>query len=109
MIADMVAIGGQDGSAGGTSCVIDDEYCTEIADFVSKQGDRLEGMVQRYLTELDFVQSAAIQQGTTSIHLYEFINKARIMVGQINALSSEVKDTISNFIEEVNEEDQIVF
>lgn len=93
----------------GNELIVDDGYCDALSTYVGARGEQLDAIIAEYITILQEVGSSGIISGEISEALGSYIGYAQMLSGKIGSISTEIKKEISNFLEEVDEEDQFLF
>lgn len=92
-----------------SSLKIDDDYCTEVAQYYSKQGGYLDEYIKQYITILQGIKKDAIIGGDVSKALDQYIKYAKKLENQIGNISTNVQQQANNFIKAVDDADEYLF
>lgn len=92
-----------------TELVIDDNYINEVAGYFETQGKQLQRMVDSYIAALKRVTEEGVVEGETSDALKSFLEYAEKLNQVISATSVEVRDTVMNYLEEIDTQDQYLY
>lgn len=92
-----------------TELVIDDNYINEVAEYFETQGKQLQCMVDFYIAALKRVTEEGVVEGETSDALKSFLEYAEKLNQVISATSVEVRDTVMNYLEEIDTQDQYLY
>lgn len=92
-----------------TELVIDDNYINEVAEYFETQGKQLQRMVDSYIAALKRVTEEGVVEGETSDALKSFLEYAEKLNQVVSATSVEVRDTVMNYLEEIDTQDQYLY
>lgn len=92
-----------------TELVIDDSYINEMAEYFEMQGKQLQGMVDSYIAALKRVTQEGVVEGETSDALKSFLEYAEKLNQVISAASTEIRDSVINYLEEIDTQDQYLY
>lgn len=92
-----------------TELVIDDNYINEVAEYFETQGKNLQRMVDSYIAALKRVTEEGVVEGETSDALKSFLEYAEKLNQVISSTSVEVRDTVMNYLEEIDTQDQYLY
>lgn len=92
-----------------TELVIDDNYINEVAEYFETQGKNLQRMVDSYIAALKRVTEEGVVEGETSDALKSLLEYAEKLNQVIAATSVEVRDTVMNYLEEIDTQDQYLY
>ena len=93
----------------GQELKIDDDYVTQMADFLEKRGNFLQDEIDKYLDTLGMIRDDAIIKGETANALDEFIGFAEVLREKISVIGENAKKAALGFITEVDEKDSYLF
>lgn len=92
-----------------TELVIDDSYINEMAEYFEMQGKQLQCMVDSYIAALKRVTQEGVVEGETSDALKSFLEYAEKLNQVISAASIEIRDSVTNYLEEIDTQDQYLY
>lgn len=92
-----------------TELVIDDSYINEMAEYFEMQGKQLQCMVDSYIAALKRVTQEGVVEGETSDALKSFLEYAEKLNQVISAASIEIRDSVINYLEEIDTQDQYLY
>lgn len=92
-----------------TELIIDDNYINEMAEYFEKQGKQLQSMVNAYIAAMKRITEEGIAEGETSDALKKFLEYAQRLNQVISATSVEVRDSVMNYLEEIDTQDQYLY
>lgn len=92
-----------------TELVIDDSYINEMAEYFEMQGKQLQCMVDSYIAALKRVTQEGVVEGETSDALKSFLEYAEKLNQVISAASTEIRDSVINYLEEIDTQDQYLY
>lgn len=92
-----------------TELVIDDNYINEMAEYFEMQGKQLQCMVDSYIAALKRVTQEGVVEGETSDALKSFWEYAEKLNQVISAASTEIRDSVINYLEEIDTQDQYLY
>jgi len=92
-----------------SSLKIDDDYCTAVGKYCSKQGGYLEEYIKQYITILQGIKKDAIKSGDVAKALDAYIKYAKKLENQIGNISTNAQQQANNFIKAVDNADQYLF
>lgn len=92
-----------------TELVIDDNYINEVAEYFETQGKQLQRKVDSYIAALKRVTEEGVVEGETSDALKSFLEYAEKLNQVVSATSVEVRDTVMNYLEEIDTQDQYLY
>lgn len=92
-----------------TELIIDDNYINEMAEYFEKQGKQLQSMVNAYIAAMKRITEEGIAEGETSDALKTFLEYAQRLNQVISATSVEVRDSVMNYLEEIDTQDQYLY
>lgn len=92
-----------------TELVINDNYINEMAEYFETQGKQLQRMVDSYIAALKRVTEEGVVEGETSDALKSFLEYAEKLNQVVSATSVEVRDTVINYLEEIDTQDQYLY
>ena len=93
----------------GTELIIDDDYCKNVGEILSKQGQHMDEVVAEYISILQTIKDTGIKSGEVSDALSAYISYAQKMEKQFGSLSETIKTQISNFLSQIDRADQYIF
>lgn len=93
----------------GKELIVDDEYCSKMANYFQKQGEKMDKTISDYISVLISVRDNAICSGETHDALCTYIEYAQKLKGQIKMISKSAKTISEEFVSNVDEEDQFLF
>lgn len=92
-----------------TRMIVEDEYLNELAEYFEKQGKQLQRMADAYIAVMEQITSGGIMQGETAMVLRRFLESAKKLNHVISSVSVEVRDSVMNYLEEIDTEDQYLY
>lgn len=92
-----------------TRLIIDNNYINEIAEYFEKQGKQLQNMADAYIAAIKRITDEGIVQGETSEALKIFLEYAQKLNQIISSTSIEARDTVMNYLEEIDAQDQYLY
>lgn len=92
-----------------TELVIDDSYINEMAEYFETQGKQLQRMVDSYIAALKRVTEEGVVEGETSDALKSFLEYAEKLNQVVSSTSVEVRDSVMNYLEEIDTQDQYLY
>lgn len=85
--------------------IIDESYINEMAEYFEKQGMQLQKMVDSYIAAMKRIATEGIVKGKTSESLMIFTEYAEKLHQVILFTAKEVRDSVMNYLEEVDTQD----
>ncbi len=92
-----------------TELVIDDSYINEVAEYFETQGKQLQHMIDSYIAALKRITEEGVAEGETSDALKFFWEYAQKLNYVISDTSVKVRDTVMNYLEEIDILDQYLY
>lgn len=89
--------------------IIDDEYVYGVGDDCVLRGERLENVVETYISILNEIKEEALIEGSVSEALQAFIECMNSLNNQLTIISKRVDDTGMSFIQDINTADDFLF
>ena len=89
--------------------VIDDDYCAEIGSYIMTQGQRLEQLIDNYITILNYVREYAITGGETATALGLYIEYAKKLNDHIDSITAKIQKEVSSFLKAIDDADRYLF
>lgn len=89
--------------------IIDDESCQAMANHCVQEAERLEALIERYLTCLNNANKNGLTSGSAAKAFSAYITYASKLKGQLNELSGTISDLVSSFIGAVDDADEYLF
>mgnify|MGYP004604482729 CR=1 FL=1 len=86
-----------------------DDYINEMAEYFEKQGKQLQRMINAYIAIMERVTDEGIAKGETSGALSDFLAYAEKLKQVVASTSEEVRDSVMNYMEEVDTQDQYLY
>ena len=93
----------------GKELIIDDDYCRKMALYCGRRGLILESVLRQYIAELTAVNNSGIDSGETAQALKAYISYAENMKNKLKDHSITFKETVIDFLNEVDEADEYLF
>ena len=92
-----------------TELIIDEDYINEMAEYFETQGKQLQNMVDSYIAIMKRVVEEGIVKGETSDALMTFLAYAEKLNRVIASTSKEIRDSVMNYLEEMDVQDQYLY
>lgn len=89
-----------------TKVVVDDGYLNEMAEYFEKQGKQLQGMANAYIAAMRNIAKEGTVEGRTANALRQFIEYAQKQTQAIASTSRQIRDSVMNYLEEIDAQDQ---
>ena len=89
--------------------IIDDDYVYDVGDNCKRSGNKLEAILDDYLTILREIKDEALVEGEISVSLGLYIECVARLDDQLTTLSDKVKEIGMCFIQDVNTADAYLF
>lgn len=89
--------------------IIDSDYIDGIKSYCEEQGKQLQDMIDTYLEIMGTLIETGITEGETADALRIIVGYAEDLALVVESTAVTVKDTIDNFIEDIDAEDQYSF
>lgn len=89
--------------------IIDDDYVYGVGDDCVRRGEKIEEIIQSYISILNEINKEALIEGSISAALEVFIECVEPIKKQLSTLSKRVDDTGMSFIQDVNTADEYLF
>lgn len=86
--------------------IVDDAYLNEMAEYFEKQGRQLQSMANAYITAMEEIAKEGIVEGRTANALKQFVEYAQKQIQDIASTSEQIRDTVLNYLEEIDAQDQ---
>ena len=80
-----------------------------MAEYFETQGKQLQCMVDSYIAAIKRVTEEGVVEGETSDALKSFLEYAEKLNQVIAATSVEVRDSVMNYLEEIDTQDQYLY
>ena len=93
----------------GTELKIDDEYINGMAEFLNSRAADLQEGINKYNEILASIRTDAIKKGQTAEALDTFISYAQNLSEIVAELGDSAKTTCTNFLAEIDENDEYLF
>lgn len=88
---------------------IDESYIDEMAEHFERQGRQLQKMADAYIVAMRQIVQEGIVKGETSETLMRFTECAEKLHQVIQLTAERVRDSVMNYLEEVDAQDQYLF
>lgn len=88
---------------------IDESYIEEMAEHFERQGRQLQKMADAYIVAMRQIVQEGIVKGETSETLMRFTECAEKLHQVIQLTAEGVRDSVMNYLEEVDAQDQYLF
>lgn len=89
--------------------IIDESYINKMAEYFEEQGRQLQRMVDSYIAAMRRAAEEGIVKGETSETLMRFTEYAEKLNGVILSTAKEVRDSVMNYLEEVDTQDRYLY
>ena len=89
--------------------VIDDDYCSSMADYFYSHGRTLNTMVKDYIAAMEKVRNTAIKEGEAAEALDAYLTYVKKLDEQIKEISAIAKKQVNDFLTQVDSVDQYLF
>lgn len=86
--------------------IIDSQYTNEIPVYCETQGKQLQDMIDEYLEIMNTLLETGIKKGETADSLKVIIRYAEELASVVESTAVTVKDTIINYVDYIDDEDQ---
>ena len=97
----------------GSDLVVDESYWSEQKNFVHNAGYHsiygIDKKIDKYISKLKELHTTAIMEGDTAQALEAFISCAEKLKQTTRDITSEIKDRIANYLQEIDEQDEYLF
>lgn len=88
---------------------IDDSYINEMAEYFENQGKQLQDMVDSYIAIMKRVSDEGITKGQIHGTLILLMAYAENLKEVIFSTSTEISNSVKNYIEEIDTQDQYLY
>lgn len=88
---------------------IDESYIEEMAEYFERQGKQLQKMADAYIVAMRQIVQEGIVKGETSETLTRFTECAEKLHQVIQLTAEGARDSVMNYLEEVDAQDQYLF
>lgn len=92
-----------------TELIMNEDYIFEMAEYFEKQGKQLQNIVDAYIVAIKRVTEEGIVKGETSETLKIFLEYAEKLNQVIELTAKEVRDSVVNYQEEIDAQDQYLY
>lgn len=92
-----------------TELMVDDDYINGMAEYFEKQGKQLQCMADSYMEFMKRITEEGIVEGETADALKSFLGYAEKLKRVISVTSAEMRDSVMNYLEEIDEQDQYLY
>lgn len=89
--------------------IIDESYINKMAEYFEEQGRQLQKMVDSYIAAMRRAAEEGIVKGETSETLMRFTEYAEKLNRVILFTAREVRDSVMNYLEEVDTQDRYLY
>ena len=90
-------------------CLIDDAYFVAMGEYFKRQGERIDVMIEDYVSILNRVRDTGIIKGDVHKVLEAYIEYASKMKGNVGEISRNAQAQTAKFLNRVDEADQYLF
>ena len=94
---------------GEKNLVIDDDYCTSMADYFYQQGKMLDDIVSEYIEAIENVRNNAIKEGSAAKALDTYLTYVKKLSNQISEISIIAEQPVEDFLTQVDDADEYLF
>ena len=89
--------------------IIDDDYVDDVGRDSTTRGNKLEGILDNFLTILNEMKAEAIVEGKIADALAAYISCVSLLNDQLTEISLSVERADRGFIQDVNTADEYLF
>lgn len=92
-----------------TELIVNDEYCEAMAQYYQRMGNRIETILEDYLSAMNRASAYGIPSGDTADALREFISCAEQLKGDIGEISDLASQYAKNFVSKIDRADRYLY
>lgn len=92
-----------------TELIMNEDYIYGMAEYFEKQGKQLQNMADSYVAAIKRITEEGIVKGETSETLKIFLEYAEKLNRVIELTAKEVRDSVVNYQEEIDAQDQYLY
>ena len=89
-----------------TRVVVNDGYLNEMAEYFEKQGKQLKDMANAYIAAMRRIAEEGTVEGRTANALKQFVEYAQKQTHDIASTSEQIRDSVMNYLEDIDTRDQ---
>lgn len=92
-----------------TDIIVDDEYVSEIADYIKGYGENFETFFDRYLEVMGKFNSTGVSSGATAAAVRDYIATAAALKAYVGNLSELFVQVLTGYLDAIDEADRYLY